>query len=196
MIKINRQKFKNLLVILGALLLAGAMLCLGIWHFTVQTNKQNAQKITNTIYSLIPTPQAAVPEEQSSVTMPTLSVNGADFVGILEMPSFGSTLPVAANFENTAKYPCKFSGSLYTGDLKIGATSQNGQYSFAKDISVGETLHFTNTLGNRYAYTVSNIKVVKHINETTLNSENAQLTLFVKNVYDTEYFVFFCTAKK
>ena len=122
----------------------------------------------------------------------SLSLDNTDFVGILELPCYNSSLPVCNDWGNISKYPCRFEGSIYDRSLKIGATSQKGQYDFFREISVGDELIFTDVEGNSYSLSVSDIRYSKQADETALQSENSALTLFIKNVYAFEYIIIFC----
>ena len=124
--------------------------------------------------------------------MPALSIEGTDFIGILELPSHGSALPVCADWGKPSRYPCRFSGSIYDGSIQIGGTSQKGQYDFYREISVGDSLFFTDMTGNRYAYTVTAIRYETHADQDALAREDASLTLFIKNIYAFEYMIIFC----
>lgn len=108
------------------------------------------------------------------------------------MPRYGSNLPVAANWGKVSDHPCLFDGSVYDRTLKIGATTQNGQYDFYRDISVGDAISFTDMEGNRFSYAVASIRYEKHADQATLSQQDAALTLFIKNVYAFEYIVIFC----
>ena len=124
--------------------------------------------------------------------MPALALDGTDFIGILEMPLYDSALPVSNSWGQSERYPCRFSGSIYDGTMQIGATSQAGQYEFFCEISVGDSLYFTDMEGNRYAYEVKDLRYEKHADEAALMGEEAALTLFIKNVYAFEYIIVFC----
>ena len=87
---------------------------------------------------------------------------------------------------------CRYNGSIYDSTLQIGATSQKGQYDFYREISVGDTVIFTDVEGNRYTYTVTNLQYESHADQNTLNREKSALTLFIKNVYDFEYLIISC----
>ena len=156
-------------------------------------NTQNqAEEYVHALRMLIPEPQGAILEERSDNTMPVLALEGKDFIGILEMPRCGSAMPVGAQWGNPYKYPCCLSGSVYDGSVQIGATSQRGQYDFYRDISVGDSVFFTDMAGNRYTYTVSDLRYEKHADQATLRYKDADLTLFIKNVYAFEYIIVFC----
>ena len=190
----NQQKtiLQKICILAGiSLLVIGAAVMI-FWQWNIRTSQKRTEAYVHTIRTLIPEPQGAVPEARTDNTMPALSLDGADFIGILELPRYGSSLPVCGNWGKLTKYPCRFDGSVYDGTLQIGATTQQGQYDFYREISVGDSLYFTDMAGNRYTYTVSNLRYEKHADQAALHRTDAALTLFVKNVYAFEYIVIFC----
>ena len=176
----------------GIGLLVATAIALLLWQWGIHSSQEKAAQYVSTIGTLIPEPQGAVLEERSNNTMATLSLDGTNFVGIVEMPKYGSSLPVGADWGKVAKYPCRFSGSIYDRSMQIGATTQKGQYDFYREISVGDSVLYTDMEGNRFAYTVSDIRYEKHADQATLQKEDAALTLFIKNIYAFEYIVIFC----
>lgn len=178
----------------GSCLLVIAVLLPFLWQWNIRSSEEKMDAYVNTIRMLIPEPQNAVPEVRRDNTMPILSLHGTDFVGILEIPRYGSTLPVCADWGNISKQPCRLYGSVYDKTLQIGATSQKGQYDFYREISTGDAVYFTDMEGNRYVYSVTDIRYEKHADQAALQRENAALTLFIKNIYAFEYIVIFCST--
>jgi sortase A len=183
---------RKALIIIGASLLVGAILLLVAWQWNIHTSEQKAKEYVNAIRELIPEPQGAVPEERRDNTMASLSIEGEDFVGILEIPRFNSGLPIGASWGSPSKYPCRLRGSVYDRTIQIGGTSQKGQYDFYRDLCVGDSVFFTDMEGNRFSYSVTAIRYEKNADQSTLQRENAALTLFIKNVYAFEYVVIYC----
>lgn len=179
----------------GVCLLVVAVGILFFWQWSLYDAGEKAEYYATTLGTLIPQPQGAVPEERRDNTMPALSVDGIDFVGLLEMPRYGSVLPVCADGGALAKYPCQFYGSIYDRTMQIRATSQKGQYDFYREISVGDAVYFTDMEGNRFAYSVTDVRYEKSIDQAALQQKDAALTLFIKNVYAFEYILVFCDGQ-
>lgn len=183
---------QKLCVVVGVSLLVAATIVLIAWLWGVHASEKRAAQYVETLRTSMPAPQGAVPAERRDNAISTLSLDGTDFVGILEMPRYNSALPVCNDWGHTSKFPCRFSGSVYNRTLQIGATSQKGQYDFYREISVGDTVVFTDMEGNRYTYAVTNLRYEKNADQAALQREDAALTLFIKNVYGFEYIVVFC----
>ena len=190
--KKNSFTIQKICVLVGICLLVGAVVMLAFWRWNIHSSQKKAQYYVSTLQALIPQPQNAVPEERRDNTMSVLSVDGIDFVGIIEIPRYGSALPVCAEWGKTSKYPCRFSGSIYDGTMQIGTTTQKGQYDFYRELSVGDMVNYTDAEGNRYAFTITSLRPEKHADQTTLHQKEAALTLFIKNIYAFEYLIVSC----
>ena len=182
----------RLCLLIGICLLVVAAVVLIAWQWSIHTSQQRTAYYVHTIRTRIPEPQAAVPEERRDNTMSVLSIEGTNFVGILEIPKYSSVVPVCGDWGETWKYPCRLSGSVYDRTMQMGGTSQKGQFDFYREISVGDLVFFTDMEGNRFSYEVTNIRYEAHADQTALRREDAALTLFIQNVYALEYLVIFC----
>lgn len=192
----NKHIIKRLCVMTGIGLFVAAALTMLLWQWQIRSSAQEAQGYVQTLQSLIPTIRGAVPEERSDNTMPVLSVENTDFVGILEMPRYGVSLPVCADGGRISRYPCHLSGSVYNKTMQIGGTSQQGQFDFYREISVGDTLYFTDMEGNRFAYRVADVRYEDHADQSGLQRREAALKLIIKNVYSFEYIIIFCDTMR
>lgn len=184
--------FRKVFIMIGSGLLAASIALLFVWQQSIHKSEQKANGYVGVIRELIPEPQGAAPEERRDNTMATVSIDGVDFVGILELPQYASVLPVCADWKNPTKYPCRFSGSVYDRTIQIGATSQKGQFDFYRDISVGDRVFFTDMEGNRFSYTVADMRYAQNADQSTLQRKDASLTLFIKNIYAFEYIIIDC----
>ena len=76
--------------------------------------------------------------------------------------------------------------------MQIGATTQKGQFDFYRELSVGDTVVYTDVEGNRYTYVITSLRYEKHVDQAALQQKKTPLTLFIKNVYSFEYLIVFC----
>lgn len=190
----NKKKynFRKIIVILGVLFLVTAMCVLLVWQGGIYLSKAQAEKYVEIIKRTTPESTGGVPAVRRDNTMSTLYVDGNDFIGVLEMPKYGCILPVGGEWGKVSKFPCRFDGNIYERNMQIGATTQKGQYEFFREITVGDSLLFTDMEGNLYTYSVSDIRYTNNADRAYLESEEADLTLFLKNIYAFEYIVVFC----
>lgn len=179
---------------IGITLILLSLVMLILWQCNVSGNSKRIYEYVHTIESLIPEAQAAVIEPRADNKMPSLNVQGNNFIAIMEFPLADVALPVGASWDKADAYPCLYSGSAYDGSLIIGTSNQNGQLEFVKDISVGNTIYLTDMTGSQFTYTVSDIQYSKHADNQALFSETADFTIFVKNIYAFEYIIIRCNA--
>ncbi len=178
----------------GCLMLASAMLLMVVWQISLHVTTEKARRDTETILQLIPEPQSAVPESRSNNTMASLAVDGTDYIGLLSFPMFDSILPVRAEWNKGLPAPCWYDGSVYDGSLIIGTSNQKGQYTFCQEINVRDVLYFTDMTGNRYTYEVTDVRYREHADDQILRNTEADLTLFIKNMYALEYVILYCNT--
>lgn len=190
----KRSLFRDICLFSGIVLLAAALVTLFFWQWGIRDSAERATEAVAALRTVLPEAQGAVPEARRDNSMPVLSLEGEDYIGILEIPAFGSALPVGARWGNSSRYPCRFSGSVYDRSIRIGATSQAGQYDFYREISVGDVLYFTDMNGNRYSYVVADIRYTSHAGEEIPDSQDADLTLFIQNIYAFEYIWIYCSV--
>lgn len=185
-------RLQKICILVGVCLLAVALGVLAVWQWNIHASAEKAEYYVNTLRALMPEPQGAVLEERRDNTMSTLSIDGVDFVGLLEIPRFGSALPVCADWGTPSRYPSRFHGSIYDRTMQVGATSQKGQYDFYREISVEDAVYFTDMEGNRYAYCVTDVRYEKNADQAALRQKDSAFTLFIKNIYALEYIIVFC----
>lgn len=66
-----------------------------------------------------------VPEEDTpadAAELPTVTVNGAEYIGTLSLPALGLTLPILRDWSDQLLKlaPCRYQGSVQTGDIAGG----------------------------------------------------------------------------
>ena len=186
------KKLRTVCLSAVCLLLIGGGLLMQLWQWNISTAGRQAAQYVQTLTGLIPEARSFLPEERANNTMPVLALDGADFIGLLELPKYGSVLPVCDQWGRPDRYPCRFSGSLYDRTLVIGATSQRGQYDFYREISVGDQIWFTDVTGSRCSFTVGDLRYADHADQAALTGREADLVIFIKNVYALEYIILYC----
>ena len=170
----------NLLITLGILLIAAAAGLAGYNLWDAGRAQKAAEEITGQLISDIESKvedgKTAAPYVDPNTPMPVEMIDGYEYIGVLEIPSEGLSLPVMNEWDYTRLKisPCRFTGSYYS--LQIG---------------IGEDIYFTNVDGLSIRYIVTNRETVEptaveQMIENTSNSETSlldwDLTLFTCNL--------------
>ncbi len=180
---------------LGILLIVIAVGIFVFWQVSSNYYAKRVHEYVSVLQKITPEPQNALLEDKSNNSMAVVSVEGNDFIGVLEFLANGYVFPVCDDWGNTREFPCRYKGSIYDGSMIIGAVNYKGQIDFVGNIFVGDKAAFTDLLGNCYAYEVKNIKYVKSINDKILDAEAGDIKLFIKNMYSlNEYTVIYFEA--
>lgn len=94
--------------------------------------------------------------------MPVSLINGEYYIGILEIPGLGLTLPVNETWdsERFEKSPCRYSGSVYQDNMVIGGHAYRRFFRNINTLPVGSPFIFTDMEGNEFHYTLYSTEVV------------------------------------
>lgn len=138
--------------------------------------------------SIIPAEDlSALAEADKAVpVMPTETIDGNRYIGVLEIPALGISLPVGENWSDELLQlsPCRYSGSYYTDDLVICGHNYESHFSPIKYIEPEELVYFVTVEGTRYAYSVVQRETVWPLEiDKMLGKEDVpwDLTLFTCN---------------
>ena len=112
--------------------------------------------------------------------MPTETVNGLDYIGILEIPAIALCLPILSEWSDSALdvAPCRYSGSAYTGDLILSGHNYTAHFWYLSDLSPGDNVYFTDVDGNVFSYEVADRETLRSTAVEQMKSGNWDLTLF------------------
>ena len=187
----------NLLITLGILLIAAAVGLAGYNLWDASRAQKAAEEITGQLISDIESKvedgKTAAPYIDPNTPMPVEVVDGYEYIGVLEIPSEGLSLPVMKEWDYTRLKisPCRFTGSYYSDDLVICAHNYMRHLGPLLQIGIGEDIYFTNVDGLSIRYIVTNRETVEptaveQMIENTSNSETSlldwDLTLFTCNL--------------
>lgn len=136
-------------MLLGALLLAGAGFLLYENHREeAAAGTESAVVLTQLREALAEDAQAgatAAPDHDETQTdapraMPTLEIDGQAYIGYLELPTLGLTLPVMSDwsYEKLRIAPCRYWGSVYGDSLVILAHNYARHFGGIKDLEIGD----------------------------------------------------------
>lgn len=156
--------------------------------------KQNQLAVSN-IEALLPDRVPGLPGSSPNAGMPVLEIDGTDYVALLEVPAFGITLPVAAQWDQNklSDEPARFFGSTDDHTLVIGGVDDERQLGFCDKIELGERITVTDMTGAQFTYTVSDVDRAKHADTQWLTDADCDLTIFCHDLYSMQYIAVRCT---
>ena len=116
-----------------------------------ETGGENPADPTN---GTLPPNQRRVRYPEYGAKMPTVQVDGQDYIGILQIPDLELVLPVLAvlNQETLESTPCLFDGRVNRDDMLIAAHNYATHFGNIKSLQPGAVLIFTDAAGRRYEY--------------------------------------------
>ena len=184
-----KTKYK---VMLGAgLLLIAAALALAAYN--VIDAQRAARSAAQALEALSQTTavSAAEPEEASAddapayladpeMPMPTVSFDGNDYIGRVDIPSLGLSLPVISewSYPRLKIAPCRYTGSAYLDNLIIAAHNYSSHFGNLNRLNNGDTVTFTDVDGNQFTYAVSRIEDLPGTAIEEMQAGEWDLTLF------------------
>ena len=117
--------------------------------------------------------------------MPTKEVDGRTYVGVLDIPALGKSFPVQSewSYPNLKASPCRYAGSVYLDTMVICAHNYAGHFSTIKNLSIGDTVTFTDVDGNVFTYRVLELITLRpNQNKDMISGDDWDLTLFTCTV--------------
>ncbi|HAB94336.1 MAG TPA: sortase [Lachnospiraceae bacterium] len=193
----NRGTAGNLMIALGCILIVGALVltAYNIWDAKRAEDASNeiAEGIAKEIGDKFVDSLTVLPYVDPNTPMPTVTIDGYDYIGILEIPSENLTLPVMSEWDYTRLKisPCLFTGSYYSNDMVICGHNFARHFSPIKWMDIGEDVYFTNVEGMTIHYIVANRETVEPtdvelmIENHSNNKESTMdwdMTLFTCNI--------------
>lgn len=111
---------------------------------------------------------------------PVVIVDGTAYLGYLEIPELGLTLPVRENlsYPGLRESPCRYSGSVNNGGLVIAAHNYKRHFSKIGSLKPEDKISFTDGAGNVHQYQVVGSEVLEPEQVEEMKSDQWDLTLF------------------
>ena len=161
------------IVAVGAVLILSALL---LFFHNRQEDAQAGQEAESLLESVeavidanivrLPTvvkrPDEAQDPEPLDPQMPVVMLDGYEYVGYVEIPALELKLPVMSewDYERLKIAPCRQFGSSRTDDLVIAAHNYESHFGHLKDLSIGDTVTFTDMDGIVNTYAIEKIETL------------------------------------
>lgn len=166
----------------GLLFLAAALLlCMyNLWdaHRAACISQQAAEQVREII------PDTVGRMLSSDTEMPVETIDGVDYIGLLRIPALELELPVIQewSYANLKMAPCRYSGSIYSGDLIVAAHNYPSHFGNLKNLSEGDSVSFLDMNGNVFSYHVIKQEILEPTDLEKMESGDWGLTLFTCTV--------------
>lgn len=148
----KRRRFATTLIIAGVLLLVAAA---GLAAFNMHESRQAGSEAAAISAALMKTISDTPADAGDD---PMVRVDGADYIGILEIPDLGISLPVRADyaFDLLQYTPCRYSGTCKGNDLVICGHNYTSHFGPLLGADIGSDVYLTTADGRVHHYTIAN----------------------------------------
>lgn len=111
--------------------------------------------------------------------MPVVTIEGNDYIGELEFPTLGLTLPVMADwdYDKLKTAPCRYAGST-AGNLVIAGHNYRSHFGRLDNLQPGDAVRFTDADGQTFDYTVAETEILQPTAMEEMRGGDWDLTLF------------------
>ncbi|MGE9883339.1 sortase [Blautia obeum] len=178
-----RRKIGIICMILGAALVLGA---LSIFLY----NQHEASEAEKSVSDILPQLQDEIGLDKTLPTddeemnysgdMPTIEIDGYEYIGYLSIPSLGLELPVMSDwsYPQLRIAPCRYSGSIWSDDMVLMAHNYARHFGQLSRLSIGEEVTFKDVNGITITYEVMAIDTLNPTEVEDMTSGEYDLTLF------------------
>lgn len=191
------KKLRTIVLFIGCALILCSLGLLGFSLLHANRAVQDNAASVSQIQALLPPRSIGTMDIYSDTEMPVLQVGGKDFIGLVDIPAFGLTLPIRSSWDagNVSSSPCRFWGSVYDGSLIVGGADQSGQFDCLDKIQNGDVVTVTDMTGAEFSYAVDRIDRSSSAQAQVLMNSPAHLTLFVRDAYNLNYIIVRCVSQ-
>lgn len=138
------------------------------------------------------------PTEVLPAEMPTVHINGYDYIGTLSVPSLELELPVMAqwDYDRLKIAPCRQFGSSRTDDLVIAAHNYQNHFGRLKELSRGDTVVFTDVDSIVNTYSVEKVETLAPTEIDAVQSSGYDLVLYTCTIGGKTRVAVFCNREQ
>lgn len=128
-----------------------------------------------------PAPEATIiPQATPIPEMPTMEIDGQTYIGYLELPTIGLTLPVMSDwsYPQLRIAPCRYWGSVYDNSMVIMAHNYDRHFGRIATLELGDPVQFVCADGEIFSYIVSGHETLQPRAVEEMLDSASDLTLF------------------
>ena len=142
--------------------------------------------------------RTAIPAESTAPADPTIAQSQAEhreaYLGFLSIPALELELPVLDNwdYDKLKQAPCRFSGSLWEGNLAVMAHNYDHHFGTLSSLSPGDGVYFTDSNGLCVPFQVVSTDILAPSAVTEVTENAYDLTLFTCTYGGKNRVVIYC----
>lgn len=119
-------------------------------------------------------------QEENTSDMPTMTLDGEEYIGYLELPTLGLSLPVMSSwsYPKLRTSPCRYQGTAQDGTLVILAHNYARHFGRLREMGVGDLVQLVGVDGSLYVYQVAALETLSSTDVDAMLESGYDLTLF------------------
>lgn len=186
------RKQGTLWITTGLLLLAAALCLTGYNLLSARLAGQNTDAALKELsIPEAPDPYAANGEPiypdyllDPNMDMPTETVDGREYIGVLEIPALSLELPIISqwSYPGLRAAPCRYAGSAYLANMVLCGHNYSRHFGRLDTLEAGDEVRFTDVDGNVFRYAVAEVETLQPTAVEEMTSGDWALSLFTCTV--------------
>lgn len=175
------MKKSRIWIITGIILLFGAFgLTIHNYYEDYQAKNNAADAVQKLAYVMKRENTGLLYKMNPDIEMPTKTINGIKYIGVLEVPKLSLQLPVMSHWspDGLKIAPGRYKGSVYKRNIIIAGHNYRSHFSRLKTLDIGSKIWFIDLEGNRFEYKVSDIEIIKGTDVKQMEKGKWDMTLF------------------
>ena len=180
-----KNKKELVFIILGAVLILGALLLYLYNGYEDNEAGQQAEVVASEIISVIENKEVIQikpeePMEEERTELEVVMIDGYEYIGYLKIDALGLNLPILSNWSNNGLKiaPCRHFGSSITDDLVIAAHNYKSHFGYIYKLKSGDRVTFTEMDGFENIYEFSGMITVKGTDVEAVQNSGHDLALY------------------
>lgn len=186
------KKCGQIYTLLGALMLLSGLYL----HLFNLAENRAARTASEEILPEILTQIEANPPlvRDEAVKMQYLEFEGNAYIGYLSIPALELELPVMAqwDYDKLKQSPCRYTGTLWEGDLVIMAHNYGYHFGLLPALSLGDGVYFTDMTGLTTHFQVVAAEILDPTAVESVTGSGYDLTLFTCTYGGEKRYAVFC----
>lgn len=162
----------------------GILLMIGSGYLYLFTRAED-RMAANASAQILPQIKTQIAHAQTAPSEPethslSVTVEDSEYIGYLSIPALELELPVMTdwNYEKLKQSPCRYTGSLWEGDLVIMAHNYDHHFGKLSTLSPGDSIFFVDAQGITSQFQVGALDILVPTAVAEVTENEHDLTLF------------------